>query len=44
MPWSPKQHALFCMMASNSKKAAQLRKTHGVSQEKAKKMCREGIK
>ena len=40
MPWTPKQHRLFCM-AANDKKAA---KRLGLSQSKARKMCREGVK
>jgi len=40
MPWSPKQHRLFCQAAGDKKLAKRL----GMSQEKARKMCREGVK
>ena len=39
MPWTPKQHRLFCKAASDKKLAQRL----GMSQDKARKMCREGI-
>jgi len=40
MPWTPKQHRLFCKAASDKKLAKRL----GMSQEKARKMCKEGVK
>ena len=40
MPWTPKQHRLFCQAANDKKVAERL----GMSQDKAREMCREGIK
>jgi len=40
MPWTPKQHRLFCRAAKDGKLAKRL----GLSKEKAKDMCREGVK
>jgi hypothetical protein len=40
MPWSPKQHRLFCAAAHSSKVA----KSSGIPQAKASEMCHEGVK
>ena len=37
MPWTEKQHRLFCAVAHGMKKK-------GLSKKKAKKMCSEGVK
>ncbi len=40
MPWSPKQHRMFCAAAGDKGLAKRL----GISTSKARKMCREGVK
>jgi hypothetical protein len=40
MPYTKKQHGLFCLAAKNRKVA----KKHGLSMKKAREMCSEGVK